>query len=111
MNETKKNGRDEKRMRTWKWQERGKGTEVTERRGDKNVCGLNCQGRQRGTEEVAEETKAGWRPLPQGTSLQAKDTSGCGFQGFGGRALAKTNTFPTLQQILKVPLLERIPPS
>lgn len=38
MNETKKNGRDEKRMRTWKWQERGKGTEATERRGDKNVC-------------------------------------------------------------------------
>lgn len=32
------------------------------------------------------------------------------FKGFGGRALAKTNTFSTSQLILTFLLLERIPP-
>lgn len=38
MNETRKNGREQEGMRNWKWWERGRGTEVIERRGEKNVC-------------------------------------------------------------------------
>lgn len=61
--------------------------------------------KERVTEAVAEETMAE-------CLLRAKAfLQGVVFKGFGGRALAKTNTFPTSLLILKFPLLERILPS